>query len=152
METNKNFIDEFVGKIENDVKRELATTSGDNGKEFLGIMLRSFNTYCEQQRNGIDYLFDINNSEDLKCCCEGGLGAKDIARLYINFVRNHNTPLFAYDENHRHPELVPSWYEAAHIFSAFAREIVIDMLAYPNLYAELYAHCVTNYIQENYYV
>lgn len=145
--TMKNLINELIRELQSTLIQELKSYTND-GKQIILLLLKAYNTYNEQERDGFDYLFDINDKEDLKCCIEGGLEAKDIARMYFDYKEHKHTPLFFYDVNHRTPELIATWGDVRNILLVFLEEIVANMIAYPHLYKELYEHCITNYMRD----
>ena len=53
-------------------------------------LMELYNQYQEDEQDGVDYIFDINNAEDLKCCIDGGLTSSEIASLCNRGVRFFN--------------------------------------------------------------
>ena len=118
--------------------------------DIIKNVLKAYNGYCENERNGIDYLFDINNNDDIKCVIDGGLGAADLAKLYLNNGhRNNYTQYFFYDCNNNTPRNVVNLVELKVVLTSMLREIVVCMFKYPYLecYKPLYEACVVNNIK-----
>ena len=63
VENFKNIIDVISKAIARDVKQ---------GKN-LSMLLGAFNQWQEDERSGVDYIFDINNKEDLKYLVDNGM-------------------------------------------------------------------------------
>lgn len=88
-ENVKNAVDAFVKEIVNGI--ELDCNAGRNFEHLLA----AYNRYQEDERDGVDYIFDINRKEDLNCCIEGGMTAREIADIiqskheYFFFGQNH---------------------------------------------------------------
>lgn len=69
----------IVGFIVNNAKNELAA----GNKEAIAIVLAAYNEMQEDERSGVDYIFNINDKEDLKYLVDKELiDASDIAYLY----------------------------------------------------------------------
>ena len=84
VENFKNIIDVISKAIARDVKQ---------GKN-LNMLLGAFNQWQEDERSGVDYIFDINNKEDLKYLVDNGMiTATGIAWV----VQNCYTGLFQFN-------------------------------------------------------
>ena len=84
VENFKNIIDVISKAIARDVKQ---------GKN-LSMLLGAFNQWQEDERSGVDYIFDINNKEDLKYLVDNGMiTATGIAWV----VQNCYTGLFQFN-------------------------------------------------------
>ncbi len=55
----------------------------DNIEAILAF-LNAYNEWQEAERDGVDYIFDINNQEDLECVVKGGMTAYEIAMIWRN--------------------------------------------------------------------
>ena len=136
----------FVSAIEENVM--CAESIND---DIIKNVLKAYNGYCENERGGIDYLFDINNCDDLKCVIDGGFNAADITELFLNNGRKRNdTQYFFCDCNHDTPSNIENLEQLKGILTAMLHEIVVCMLKYPHIecYQPLYETCVTNNIEE----
>ena len=138
-------VNNFVSAIEENVM--CAESIND---DIIKIVLKAYNGYCENERDGIDYLFDINNCDDLKCVIDGGFNAGNIARIYNYFVSFKETPYFFCDCNHKESVNINNLEQLKGILTSMLREIVICMLKYPHnkCYQPLYEACVTDKIIE----
>ena len=72
----------------------------------LNIVLSAYNTFQETERDGVDYIFNIDNKEDLSCCIEGGMTADEIAHI-VNESQG-KTKYFYFGHNHSKAELIAS--------------------------------------------
>ena len=45
------------------------------------LCLNAYNLWCESERDGVGYIFDISNKEDLKCLVENDVNATEIADM-----------------------------------------------------------------------
>lgn len=67
-------ISEFiVSNLESELQR-----GGEAGDYAFKIALNAYNRYQEDERDGVDYIFDITNKEDLIDMIDGGLNAVEI--------------------------------------------------------------------------
>ena len=116
--------------------------------ELLWLVLNAYNTYQEEERDGVDYIFNINNPEDLKCCIEGGMSAKQVAWLYDQSQVN-TTPFFYFGVNYEKPKPIANWEALIINLINWLDNILPCVLAYPyslKSYEELYKACITNYM------
>lgn len=106
----------------------------------LDIFLKAYNRWQEDEHNGVDYIFNINNPDDLIDCIKGGLTADEIA----NFVRVYVTPNFLFGCNHK---LIPlSKTKIVKFIIDNLDDIVDCIIAYPWVeeYRSIYTDVVTN--------
>ena len=56
----------------NALKRNIANDMHDSkkGEVITRYVLDAYNAYQEQERDGVDYIFNIHNREDLACCVD----------------------------------------------------------------------------------
>lgn len=112
--------------------------------QFRQMLLKAYNRYQEDERDGVDYIFNINNQDDLIACVKGGLTAYEIT----DFNSKFNTPIhFLFDCNHK--EMIPMYTD--NIINAILSvldEIIDNVLAYPwvDEYRAVYTHYITNKI------
>ena len=112
----------------------------------LDMFLKANNRWQEDEHNGVDYIFKINNPDDLIDCIKGGLTADEI----VNFVNNtkvwaSETPnYFLFGCNHKLQAL-----SKGHIYNLIYNnldDIVDCIVAYPWVeeYRAIYVEVVTN--------
>lgn len=133
-------------------KRNLLTKiEGDiNYPEGCAILLKAYNRYQEDERDGVDYIFNINNQDDLITCIQGGLTAEEIA-IFYNRVKSWEkpTPFFLFGCNHK----VMKPMDGDNIIDAIVAvldELIDNIIAYPWVeeYRAVYTHYITNKIIE----
>jgi len=116
------------------------------------LVLNAYNRYQEDERDGVDYIFDIRKEEDLKCCIDGGMTAHDIACINEECTRTAmSTPYFMFGQNHKQAEVIPTWAQLKRVLGVSLHEVILHILAdpYADGYKELYTHCVTCYMWNN---
>lgn len=69
----------YFNQIIESVKRSITRDINRNDTKVIEMVLAAYNRYQEDERDGVDYLFDITNQNDLKCMVEGGLNVTEIA-------------------------------------------------------------------------
>ena len=146
----KNVINKLVEEIKSNIARDLKSYPYINW-ELLKLVLNAYNTYQEEERDGVDYIFDINKQEDLKCCIEGGMTAKEVAWLYEQSQVN-TTPFFYFGVNYQQPKPIANYKALVTNLINWLDDILPCVLAYPYLlksYEELYRVCVTDYMINN---
>jgi hypothetical protein len=116
--------------------------------DIFNKVLMAYNQYQEDERFGVDYIFDLDNQEDLKTLVKCGVTAAEISRLY-NDKENADSNYLYCGENHTNLRCL-NMNELFYQLTANMEEIVLCMLAYPYIdgYTPLYQEFVTNYIVE----
>lgn len=115
--------------------------------DIFNKVLMAYNQYQEDERFGVDYIFDLDDQEDLKTLVNSGVNAAEIATLY-NDDRYDSAYLYC-GENHTNLRCL-NISEIDKQLIANMGEIVLCMLAYPYVdgYTPLYQEFITNYIVE----
>lgn len=133
----KETFDNLVAVIAEETKRNLPI----NGY-LIFVTLDAYNCYQEEERDGVDYIFDLNNADDLKSCVEGGLTAYEIAEMVNNVNEKYYTPYFFFGVNHKSPKQIKEFHELTDQLIANVEEVVRKVLAYPFIggYKEFYAY------------
>jgi hypothetical protein len=106
----------------------------------LDMFLKAYNRWQEDEHNGVDYIFNINNPDDLIDCIKGGLTADEIG----NFVRVYVTPNFLFGCNHKLTPLSKT--KIIKLIIDNLDDIVDCIIAYPWVeeYRSIYTDVVTN--------
>ena len=154
----ENVLNKLVAEIKSNIAHDLenylkqyrphANSYPHFNIELLWLVLNAYNTYQEEERDGVDYIFNINNPEDLKCCIEGGMTAKQVAWLYDQSQVN-TTPFFYFGVNYEKPKPIANWEALIINLINWLDNILPCVLAYPyslKSYEELYTACITNYM------
>ena len=122
------------------------------GDDTAILVLNAYNRYQEEERDGVDYIFDIRKGEDLKSCIDGGMTAHEISCINEECTRTaKSTPFFMFGQNHRTAEVIPTWEQLKRVLGVSLHEVILQMLAYPSVdgYKELYGYCVSDYMFNN---
>lgn len=98
----------------------------------LPLVLRAYNAFEENERDGADYIFDLNNRDDLKCCIYGGLTSQEIANVYNEMVRVGSTPYFFFGYNHEKPELIYSMDTLISVLESNLGDVLRNIICFPN--------------------
>lgn len=146
----ENVLKKLVNEIKNNIAHDLRRYPYRNG-DLLKLVLNAYNTYQNEERDGVDYIFDINNLEDLKTCIEGGMTAKEVGWIYEQSHVN-TTPLFYFGVNYEKPKPIANYEALIDNLINWLDDILPCVLAYPYLlksYEELYKVCITDYMFNN---
>jgi NAD(P)H-flavin reductase len=100
--------------------------------------------YQEEECEGSNYIFNVNNQDDLICCINGGLGRSELQAL-LNECSEKNCDHFLYGENYPTATLITDVWTA---IASNALELATYVVAYPNCetYYALYCMYVTDAI------
>lgn len=146
----ENVFKSLVAEIKRNIVCDLHQYLGYDGK-LLKLVLDAYNTYQKEERDGVDYIFDINNPDDLQCCIAGGMTAKEVAWLYEQSQVN-TTPFFYFGVNYQQPKPIVNYKALVTNLINWLDEILPCVLAYSYLvksYEKLYKVCVTDYMINN---
>lgn len=120
-------------------------TSLNNDDFLLDKVLKAYNRWNEDERDGVDYIFDIHKKEDLVACVNGGLTAKDIVYLY-----DGSTRFFLFGCNHTTPQAL-SRNDLINILYDNLDKVIDNIIAYPYIesYREIYTLFITDKLIED---
>lgn len=113
--------------------------------ESILLFLKAYNRFQEDERDGADYIFNLNEKDDLMICIDGGLKLNDIVSL-----AQQKATYFMFGVNHTEPLPIKTMEELASILYAHANEVVTYALAYVTRceeYQALYEEYVTSRIE-----
>ena len=115
------------------------------------IVLNAYNRYQEDERDGVDYLFDINNKDDVKCCFDGGLSISEFVSAYFDRETRHLTSYFFFGVNHPKPSFITSKELLAAVLQNSLADIMPHMFCHPNIkeYSALYEALISDYMFDN---
>lgn len=119
-------------------------------KDELQLVLAAFNRYQEDEHDGDQYIFNIGDTDDLKCCVEGGLTANDICQMV-----KLNCKYFFFDRCTTFDRCIYSIFtdidELRELLSGYVEDVVWCALKYVSRcdeYAALYEHYVTESVED----
>ena len=136
----------MVEGIKKSIIRDLNDVYGDKGYKVLNMLLRAYNDFQESERDGVDYIFDINNTDDLKCCIEGGMTAEEIGRLYLGSHNDH-LPYYYFGCNYPQPKPINTLEELRMNLVEWLDELLPNVVAYPYGY-QSYRDVYTTYVTD----
>ena len=118
--------------------------------DVVGMVINVYNSWQEGERDGVDYLFNLEVGNDLIDCIKGGADIFVIEELRKDQLDNEKTPYFFFGYNHSGNKCLYK-YEVVSQLADNMNSIVSYMLAYPWEYncRTLYTNFVTNKIIEN---
>lgn len=132
----------MVAEIKNAVANDLMSMKEEGA--LLKLMLNAYNTYQEDERDGVDYVFDLTNQDDLKCVVDGGMTAKEIGELYMGSQVNHSQ-YFLCGCNYSKVVPIANWEMLRGIIMGFLDEVIEKVVTFPYVkgYREVYERYVT---------
>lgn len=120
--------------------------------QIIKLILGAYNRYQEDECDGVGYLFDINNAEDLKCCICGGMTTSEISWVFLESQKTaKSTPYFLFGQNHKQPSIIETWDSLGIFLENFLDRVLLYMLAHHDAdgYKQLYEHCISDYMFNN---
>ena len=148
----KEQFDCLVQKMTTQFKRIVILAFNENDVPMINRLLCVYNTHQEEERDGVDYIFDFQNKEDLVSCIQGGLTAEELAELVARYncgnCENYTTR-FLFGCNHETPYLF-KYSSLKNALLGNAHEIVECMLKYPFCYDNtIYCRILTDVVESN---
>ena len=135
----KKILEDLVNVLTDEVK--------NNFNRLRPLVLRAYNRWQEDERDGVDYLFNLSNQDDLIACIKGGLSASEIANMVGRIKDNpkNMTTFFMFGANHKEPKMF-SIQPLDNQLLGSLEEVLAYMLVYPYVedYKDLYVELVTN--------
>lgn len=145
----KKSIESMVVKISSAIVNDTRDVYSAEGDRVLKMVLAAYNDYQESERDGVDYIFDIENADDLKCCIDGGgMTAQEICDLYLGSQSQH-LKYFYFGCNYPTPKPIANWDALRLTLVAWLPDLISNVIAYPfayESYRQLYVRYVTNNI------
>ena len=134
--------------IKKSIINDLDDVYSEEGHKVLNMVLNAYNEYQESERDGVDYIFDINKTDDLHSCIAGGMTAKEICKLYSGSQTTH-LPYFYFGCNHSTPQPINTWEELRSNLIGWLDEMLLDIIAFPydyEGYKTIYKYYITSTI------
>lgn len=136
---------EFTTIKKQDLVNLLAMKMSIDHKIF-NLVFDAYNEYQESERDGLDYIFNLDNKDDLIACIKGGLTPEHIQQMVTyNAMGLKYTRFFFYGTNHPEPEQLT--FDGLKLqLTTYLDEIVDFIIAYPfdGACRELYTILITN--------
>ena len=143
----KEQFDCLVQRMTIEFRRLVTFAFHENNIPMINRLVCVYNTY-QEEREGVGYICDLQNKEDLRTCMEGGLTAEELAELVAKSNdksgENYTTKfLCGYESNHL---LMHSALKDTIISNA--TEIVEHMLKHPFCYdQDIYSKILTYHVE-----
>ena len=139
--TNKN-MKTSLGIMAVALKNKIELNANKEG--VFNELFKAYNRYVEDETDGGDYIFNIEDKNDLSTCVNAGMTA-----VQIFGIVNGNCKYFLYGQNHTTPYPL-TFSEVEGIVRNNIDEVIRCILAYPYVeeYRKVYTRFVTNTILE----
>lgn len=148
----KEQFDCLVHRMTIQFRRIVTLAFHEHDVSMINRLLCVYNTHQEEERGGVDYIFDFQNKEDLVSCIQGGLTAEELAELVAKFHDGSGevkTTTFLFGCNHEVPYLL-TYSALKNALLGNADEIVECMLKYPFCYDNIiYCRILTDVVESN---
>lgn len=148
----------LIDAVSNAIADDLMNSNAEKRNELLTKLLKANNDYENDERDGIDYIYDINNSEDLRLLLKNEfLDAKEISVIWTAYSNGLSTQYFyfGYDYSNITTKAsivkIKSLDDLCNIILGNIEGVVRCIIAYPyayKSYEDLYVEYVTNIISD----
>jgi hypothetical protein len=139
----KQAIYDLASNITTLLSNFIETSFNENRTDYILKIINVYNRYQEDEKDGVDYLFNIDNKEDVITCLKGGMDLNELVKLHKQ--KNNSSKWFLFGQNHLKPFIV-CYSVLKHYLLSYANEIAKCIIAYPWVeeYRALYVEWVTN--------
>ena len=117
-----------------------------NGKN--DTILKAYNTYQEQNRDGVDYIFSLEDGHDLAVCFEGGIKIEDVAQMHTQHVNGGATQYFLFGVNYPQPKQMLTEDELNTTITDCIRAIIYNALLCPWAYKDFYNEFIVPFFED----
>ena len=149
----------LIDAVSNAIADDLINSNAEKRNELLTKLLNAKNLYENDERDGIDYIYDINNSEDLRLLLKNDfLTAKEISAIWVGYSNGTYTPYFYFDYDYSNITTkanimqIQTLDDVCNILLGNIKDVVKCIIAYPyacKSYEDLYIEYVTNIILDD---
>lgn len=131
-----------------EIVKQLAMTMATD-TDIFNLVLDVYNEYQDSERDGVDYIFDLNKKEDLIVCIKGGITARMVQEL-VNKLDDGFTQYFYFGYNYPTPISIKFKDLKTNLYN-YLDELVDYIVAYPfeGACRKLYTILITNLIIED---
>lgn len=95
-------LEEIINNIVNNIKSDLSSDNDEKKEKAFNITLKAYNAYQRNERDGVDYIFNVNDIEDCKTIINCGMTHKK----YHNVVMASETKSDYFFYGINYPEIV----------------------------------------------
>ena len=131
--------------VKEKLKNDIISSLNNDDVLTMAIVVNAYNRWNEDEKDGVDYIFNIGKPEDLICCIEGGMTAIDIANLY-----NAKVTKFMFGQNRETPEPL-TFLDLKTLLTDNMDSIIDNVITYPNIkeYGTIYEYYITHALLTN---
>lgn len=112
----------------------------------LSTLFDAYNRYQEDERDSVDYIFNLENKDDIFACLNGGMTTNELQQLFSHKEKN-GVCYFMFGANHKTPNIMTKDMVVNNIIGHL-EDIVRCVIAYPFVkeYRDIYEHYVSEQI------
>lgn len=149
----------LIDAVSNAIADDLINSNTEKRNELLTKLFKAKNEYENDERDGIDYIYDIKNSEDLRLLLKNDfLTAKEISVIWVAYSNGAYTPYFYFEYDYSNMTTkanivqIKTLDDLCNILLGNIENVVKCIIAYPyayKSYEDLYVEYVTNIILDD---
>lgn len=135
----------MVEQVGNNFESNLYFAFNTENKTSIKSFVEAYNTYQECERECADYIYDMDNKNDLISCIDGGMTLEKLVGLY----NTKKTQYFLLPLTYSYTPESLSVEKLLSIILSYKTEIVTNMILYPHHYkSDFYREIVTESLME----
>lgn len=82
----------------------VSTDNREKANKVFNTLIQAYNEWQEGEHFGVEYLFNLNDKDDLICVVKGGMNSKEIAQMVMDKENFGMTNYFFFGENYTTPK------------------------------------------------
>ena len=133
------------------LKRRIAhDLRNDNTNGVLDMVLNAYNRFQEDERDGVDYIFDITKQNDLKCMVDRGSNVTEIAWAWNKAQKSGITPYFHFGCKYKGLESLGTLKDLKRYLISWLPIFIPYVIMYVTRcteYQAIYEHYITEYLE-----
>ena len=136
----QNHLENIIDEIVNDLQLTSCTDF------ILSTLFDAYNRYQEDERDSVDYMFNLENKDDIFACLNGGMTTNELQQLFSHKEKN-GVCYFMFGANYETPNIMTMQMVVNNIIGHL-EDIVKCVIAYPFVkeYRVIYEHYVSEQI------
>ena len=113
----------IISQVVSNLLGMMVNEDAKKAQKAFKTLLNAYNSWQESECSSVDYIFNLDNNDDLICCINGGLTAQEISHLVYGDRNFGMSRFFFFGENHLKPQQL-SMEELVTILSVNAPEYI----------------------------
>ena len=136
-------MNKLITLISNEINADMRNNT-TRGKLIFPTILAAYNIYKEDTHDGVDYIFNITDNNDVICCLKCG-DTTTMAELAEIFNKENCTPFFMFGQNYDKPKVFKNIEELKEKLISEMKYIITHIFIFRNT-TDIYQTIINEYV------